>query len=101
MCQGWDNVDGSPSTWKLVALAHLEPHAIINSFDKNILTTYYVTESRGESVKHFIYLQNLPDTKTFFFQCEKPKQIYYNKAVSPTRQSVAFTIDQFSPFHVW
>lgn len=60
MCQGWDNVDGSPSTWKLVALAHLEPYVIINSFDKNILTTYYVTESRGESVSKTFYLPSKP-----------------------------------------
>lgn len=36
---GWGNSDGFLSTWKFVALAHLEPYAIINLSDKSILTS--------------------------------------------------------------
>lgn len=49
------------------------------------------------SGKHYIYLQNLLDTQTFFIQCQKLKEMYYNKEISPTRQSWLPDTAQFSP----
>ena len=52
------------------------------------------------SVKHYIYLQNLPDMQMVFIQCQKLKEIYYNKEISPTRQSVASRYGSVFSFHV-
>ena len=52
------------------------------------------------SVKHYIYLPNLPDMQTFFIQCQKLKEIYYNKESSPTRQLVISRYGSVFSFHV-